>query len=151
MADDNENDEKALTPSTPKAVLNLGASAPLDLSQLPEEQQHALMAEYAHNRIDMARKAEELGVEVRALEESLRVFAGTAQEATESGNAVTISHTRKSANGETDIVIGNTEEAQRGRVARHQTGERDWTPYYVGGGLLALVLIVGALAANGGG
>lgn len=149
---DDESKNQALTPASqqPPMVVNLGASTSLDLSALPEKEREALIAEWAHNRIDIARKAEELGVDVRALDETLRTLSGTAREVSESGDSVTISHTQTTSIGRTEVMIGNTRQAESGKFSRSQTGERDWTPYYVGGGLIALVLIVAALASNGG-
>jgi len=37
--------------------------------------------------------------------------------------------------------MGNTEEAQSGKLSKSQTGEKDWTPYYIFGGILALIII----------
>lgn len=152
MADEETtNDERALARAEapqPPATLPLGQGSTLDLSLLTEEQKQALVMDNARNRIDMARRAEELAVDVRALDETLRTMSDTTRNVTTSGDSVTISHTQTTAIGRTEILMGNTERAESGKLTKSQTGERDWTPFYVIGGLIVIALI--GMAAVGG-
>lgn len=150
-SDDDGAEERALTPSAaqPPATLPLGQSSTLDVSMLSEEQRQSLAMDLARNRIDNQRRAEELAIDARALEENLRTMADSTRNVSTSGDAITISHTQNSATGRTEILMGNTERAASGKLTKSQTGERDWTPIYIIGGIIALALV--GLAYAGGG
>ena len=68
-------------------------------------------------------------------------MSDTTREISDRGDAVTITHTQTTKVGRTEIMMGNTEQAQSGKLSKSQTGEKDWTPYYIFGGILALVII----------
>ena len=148
MARDAEERGKDL--ETAKATIPtsvpLGPKTTMDLSWLPEEERKHLLTEYTRGMLDIGRRAQELHVDAGALQATLHTMAGTTKEVAEEGNAVTISHTQTSAVGRTEIIMGNTDQAKTGKLTKSQTGERDWTPYYVIGGLIALVLIAAAVA-----
>jgi hypothetical protein len=128
------------SPKTP-SVVTLGRLPTIDISFLPEDQRNALMTDYARGTIDIAKRAHELHVDVDVLSATLGHLANTTREVSESGNAVTVSHTQTTKIGRTEIKMGNTDEARSGKLSRTQTGERDWTPYYIFAGIGALVLI----------
>ena len=121
----------------------------LDISKLTEEQQTAIVLDYQRGLIDVRLRAASLGVDVTVLGETLRALAEQTQEisATE-GASVTITHTQDSSLGRTEIIMGNTDQAQRGRLTKSQSGERDWTPYYVIGGLIVAAIVVIAIFAG---
>lgn len=129
---------------TPLAV-NIGPSTSLDLSWLPEHERKALMADYAKGVLDIAKKAQELHVEVGALQSTLGVLQTTTREVAATGAAVTVTHTQTTATGRTEVIMGNTETAQRGKLSKSQTGELDRTWWYVAGGLITLIIIVGII------
>ncbi len=85
-------------------------------------------------------------VDVDALHATLSHLGGATHEAAKDGTSVTITHTQDTSIGRTEIIMGNTAEAQRGQLSRSQTGDTNWTPYYIFGGLAALVLVVVMLA-----
>jgi hypothetical protein len=45
--------------------------------------------------------------------------------------------------------MGNTETAGKGRLTKSQTGENNWTPYYIFAAIAAVVLIAIAIASRG--
>jgi hypothetical protein len=126
---------------TSSSSVTLGPSTTLDLSFLPEAQRNALLAEHARKMLDLGAKAQELHVDVKVLSATLDQLATTTRDVSETGNAVTISHTQTTKIGRTEIKMGNTEEARSGKLTKSQTGERDWTPYYIFAGIVAVVLI----------
>jgi hypothetical protein len=83
-----------------------------------------------------------------SLRQTLDTLAGTAKQVSESGNAVTMTHSQTTKIGRTEIKIGNTEEAKSGRMTSSQSGETNWTPYYIIGGLVAIVLIAFLFAGH---
>ena len=115
----------------------------LDISMLTEEQQSALVLDYQKGLIDVRLRAASLGVDVTALGETLRQLAEQTKDISETeGASVTVTHTQDSSLGRTEIIMGNTDQAQRGRLTRSQSGVRDWTPYYIFGGLIVLAIAI---------
>ncbi|RZO86375.1 MAG: hypothetical protein EVA65_05475 [Oceanococcus sp.] len=114
----------------------------MDISWLPENERKALLTDYTKGILDISRKAQELHVDSAALKKTLDDLSVTTKEVSESGNAVTVSHTQTTSVGRTEVMMGNTEQAQSGKLSKSQTGEKDWTPYYIFGGILALIIIV---------
>src|SRR6516165_7451372 len=148
MAD--ENDQVPVTApkvSTPMTV-PLGQGGSLDLSWMPEEQRNALIADYAKGILDTSRKANELGLEVSTLRSTLSGLAENAKEMSQDGLSVTATRMHKSQVGRTEVMVGNTGRAGKGKLSKSQTGERDWTPYYVFAGLVTLVLIAVILVGH---
>ena len=123
----------------------LSPTTSLDLSWMPESQRAELLGEYTRGMLDISRKAQELHVDVGALKTTLHTLADTTQQVAQQGNAFTVTHTQTSAAGRTEVIMGNTDKARAGKLSKSQTGERDWTPAYIIGGLIALVLIANAL------
>lgn len=154
MTNDNPSDERAVVPvedSSPKAVLPLGSTTSVDLSQLPEEERNVLMVAYAQGQIDINKKAQELGIDVMALDNTLKALSETTRDVSEAEDAVTITHTQETSIGRTEIIMGNTDHAQKGRLTKTQTGEKDWTPIYViGGGVAVAALLLAVVLSNGG-
>ena len=63
---------------------------------------------------------------------------------------MTVTHTQTTAVGRTEVIMGNTETAGKGKLTRTQTGnETNWTPYYIFAAIAAVVLIVITVVAHG--
>lgn len=122
--------------------IDLTPGTSMDISWLPENERKALLTAYTKGILDISRKAQELHVDSGALKKTLDDLSATTKEVSESGNAVTISHTQTTSVGRTEVIMGNTQQAQSGKLSKSQTGEKDWTPYYIFGGILALIIIV---------
>lgn len=122
--------------------IDLTPGTSMDISWLPEGERKALLTDYTKGILDISRKAQELHVDSAALKKTLDDLSVTTKEVSESGNAVTISHTQTTSVGRTEVIMGNTQQAQSGKLSKSQTGEKDWTPYYIFGGILALIIIV---------
>lgn len=123
-------------------ILELKPITSIDISWLSESERKALLADYAKGLIDINKKAQELQIDSIALKKTLDDLSKVTKEISESGNAVTITHTQTTSIGRTEVITGNTQQAQSGKLSKSQTGEKDWTPYYIFGGVLALILIV---------
>lgn len=124
------------------------------LAGLPEAQRVELQTKLAEGLIEANTKAAIAGTEARALKENLATVADAAIETANAGASVTLSHVQetegfKSGGGaRTEIIAGNTERADSGQLTKTQTGERDWTPYYIFVGIAAAVLVAIAVANN---
>lgn len=144
------SDETAIVPPDPQTFpLLLGGSVEIDLSVLPQDQRVALQVEYAKGMIDLERRAKEIGVDVLALDRTLRTMAETTHAVSASKDAVTITNTQDNSLGRTEIIMGNTEHAMKGRLTKSQTGERDLVPYLIGLGIVATA-VIGVMLARGG-
>ncbi len=148
MADDNKQVPAGVPKVNTPTTVPLVQGGSLDLSWMPEEQRNALVADYAKSILDTSRKANELGLEVSTLRSALGGIAENAKQMSQDGLSVTATHTHNSQFGRTEVIVGNTETAGKGKLSKSQTGERDWTPYYVFAGLVALVLIAIVLAGH---
>jgi hypothetical protein len=122
--------------------IELTPGTSMDISWLGESERKALLVEYARGMLDVSRKAQELHVDAAALKKTLDDLSTTTKDVAQSGNAVTVSHTQTTSIGRTEVIMGNTQQAQSGKLSKSQTGEKDWTPYYIFGGIIALILIV---------
>lgn len=125
--------------------IQVGTAKSIDLSHLPEEQRVELQMEHARGMIDLQRKALELGVDEASLRNTLTNLNETTREATDVGASVTVSHTQSSSIGRTEVIMGNTDHAKKGRLSKSQTGETNWTPLYIGLGVVAVLILVSIL------
>ncbi len=150
MADEDRNTGKDVavrvdhTPTT----IAFGPASTIDLSGISEAERAKMLVAYNNKVLDISATAQKMRVDVDALRATLGSLAMTTNEAAQAGNAITITHTQDTSIGRTEIIMGNTDQAKTGKLSRSQTGDKDWTPYYVGAGLIALVLIA---AIMGGG
>lgn len=140
------NDVTTTNERVPTSV-SLGPSTTLDLSHYSDDERKALLTDYTKGMLDVSKKASELNVDVGTLRNTLEGLSDHAKRASTDGNSFTATHTQTTSIGRTEIVIGNTETARAGKLSRSQTGERDWTPFYIVGGLIALALIVVAFGS----
>ena len=127
------------------STIQLGGSSQIDLSWMSEEERRALLNVHARDAIALARRAHELGVEVADLRSTLDTLAGATQKVSQAGDAVTLTHVHNSSSGRTEVIMGNTETAAKGKLSRTQTGEFNWIPVYIIGGAIAALVIVSTL------
>lgn len=143
MTEEKKNYElQKLGGSSVPTTIDLTPGTSMDISWLPEAERKALLVDYASGVLDISKKAQELHVDSAALKKTLNDLSDTTRDVAESGNAVTVSHTQTTSVGRTEVIMGNTEQAQRGKLSKSQTGEKDFSPYYIFGGILALIIIV---------
>ncbi|MDB5602143.1 MAG: hypothetical protein JWN71_4187 [Xanthobacteraceae bacterium] len=142
MSDNNSRNQPVpMGRPSPPTTITIGGTPTIDLSFLPDHQREALMNDYARGVVNVAQRAHELQVDVNVLRSTLDNLAATTKDVSESGNAITVSHTQTTKIGRTEIKMGNTDEAKSGKLSRTQAGERDWTPFYIFAGIAAVVLI----------
>lgn len=143
---DQRNQPVPASRPSPPSTITVGGTPTIDLSFLPDHQREALMHDYARGVVNIAQRAHELQVDVNVLKSTLDNLAATTKQVSDSGNSITVSHTQTTTAGRTEIKMGNTEEAKSGKLTRTQTGERDWTPFYIFAGIAAIVLIAIVMA-----
>lgn len=138
------NQESQISPKSNALSIRLGQSAELNLEGLSEIQIRELKMEHARGIIRVSQKAAELGVEATAFQEGLKTMSSETVNASRDGTAVTMTRTTNDSMGRTEVIMGNTETAQRGKLSRSQTGEKDYTLYYLGA--VVLIIVVWLLA-----
>lgn len=142
------DEKKELTEPKSKmpSELNLGSSTKIDLSWLPEDERKELLKDYAKGVIEINHKAHQLGVDEESLRSTLENLNNTTRDATDLGAHVTMSHTQSSSIGRTEVIMGNTKQAERGKLSKSQTGETNWTPFYIIATIAAVVIIIALMA-----
>lgn len=143
-----DGEGRDLVSQTGKTPNTVGPIPTVDLSFLPEDKRAQLIEDYAKGIIEIDKKARELQIETGVLKNTLDTMTRTAKDVSESGNAGTITYTQSNKIGRVEVKIGNTEEAKSGRMTSSQTGVTNWTPYYIIGGLVAIVLIAFLFAGH---
>ncbi|PIY04019.1 MAG: hypothetical protein COZ20_06805 [Gallionellales bacterium CG_4_10_14_3_um_filter_54_96] len=146
MSDSERDKSVTKSSSSVPTEIPLGPSTSMDLSWLPENERKALLIDYTKGMMDISKKAQELHVDAAVLKRTLDDLSDTTREVSDSGNAVTISHSQTTKVGRTEVMMGNTEQAQSGKLSKSQTGEKNWAPYYIFAGILALVIIAALMS-----
>ena len=123
------------------ANISLTPTTSLDLSSLPEAERNALIVEFSKGVLDLNKKSSEMHVDSAALKRTLDELTRTAQAVAADGNSITATHVQSTSLGRTEVIIGNTETAARGKISSQQRGGRDLTPYYIFAVIIAVVLI----------
>jgi hypothetical protein len=143
----NENDNKSLSrrEETVPTKINIGAASSIDISWLSEDERKSILRDYTKGMLDISKKAAELSVDAAALEKTLDDLTDTTKEVSSSGNAVTITHSQDTKVGRTEVIMGNTDQAQSGKLSKTQTGEKDLTPLYIIAGIIAIIAVVALL------
>jgi hypothetical protein len=130
------------TPNTdPSSLIQLGANSQLDLSGLTTEQQQQLMIKHAEAKIDVDKRTQELVADAGALNHSLGTMAHHTEGVAAAGQDVTITHTQENSLGRTEIIMGTSDAAKKGKLTRSQTGETDHTLLYAGIAVFAIIVI----------
>lgn len=144
MSSDQEQRSSGQLTQVPKSV-PLGPSTSLDLSWLSEDERKALLVQHTRGMLDIAKKANELHVDISALKTTLDTMATTTRDLAQDGTAVTITNTNQNSIGRTEIIMGNTDQARTGKLTRSQTGEFNWNPVMIGVGIVAVLILAAIL------
>lgn len=139
----------AISPQSPglpfSGVTKLGQA--FDLSSLSNEERNSLTSQYALGLLDVEKKAAEMHLDVGAFQAMLRVMSQNTKDISDAtGTSVTMQHTHQSSVGRTEIIMGNTSQAARGKLSKTITGDRDMSLWYYIVGAAVLVIIVLAVA-----
>lgn len=122
-----------------ETALVLGETQNLNLTGLTPAQIGELRRQHAAGLIDVQRKAEEMKVDVGALDATLSSITDQTAKATQAGSHITTTHTQTTSIGRTETVIGNTERAAAGKLSRSASGLPDNMLIYV---IIAAVAVV---------
>lgn len=137
----NENKSLEKSDDQEPQMIDLGSLGKVKISDLPENERNALLTEHAKNLMQIHKKGHDIKLDSDGLNKTLDGMTDTAKSAKENDTSATISHTQTSELGRTEVMIGNTNKANEGKFSNSQTGEKDLTPFYVFGGIVAIVII----------
>lgn len=122
----------AVAPASGKSI-QLGTPTQIDTTGLSDEQIQALKIKHAESMIEINKKAQELNVDVRALGAGLDTMANTVKDVAAAGNSVQITSRQKSSFGDTESIMGNTQQAATGRMP--------WTSTVLGDHTMKIIII----------
>ena len=125
--------------SDPKKSIVLGNIREIPLDGLPEEVIQELRKDYAKGVIDVNNLAMKYGVETQALAATLRNMSQETLTASKENTHITITRTQEDSLGKTEVIMGNTETAKKGKLTRSQSGLPDYTLAYI---IAAVVVII---------
>lgn len=147
MIDDSENTSlsKKNAQSRDSLVLGKDRLTALDLDGLPEETKIELRRKHAEGMLDLEKKALESGIDTANIRVRMEDMNDTVNKA-DPDTSVTTSFSTTDKVGRTEVIIGNTDKAKKGKLDRSQKGESDKTLLYVGiavGAVILLAIILG--------
>ncbi len=135
-------------PSLEANLISVTQSA-IDIADLPEATKIELKAEMTRKMIESADRQVQLGQDVQALGASLGTMASASAEMSQEGLTMTVSNTRDDNLGRTEVLIGNSDAAQRGKLTRTQSGGSALSLssiLLIGSGIAAVTIIAVSLA-----
>lgn len=127
--------------------LKLTQSDVLDLSGLSDSQISELRLQHAKGLLSLQQKAQEMKIDVAALDASLNSFNDQTSKATQAGTSATIQHSQTTSIGRTEVIIGNTDRAAAGKMSRSAVGEKDRTLIIIG--IIAVAVVLVAMFVGG--
>ena len=142
MSDNNEKTSITKQNDTPRDSLSLGGErlSSLDLEGLPEETKVELRKKQAEELLDLQKKALESSIDTAAVRKRMDDMNDTVNKA-DPDSAVTVTGSYTDKLGRTEVIMGNTEKARKGKLDRSQKGESDNTLLYVGIVVGAVILL----------
>jgi hypothetical protein len=137
------NDDTSLQVTrTGSQSIVLGPSAKeIPLDGLPPEVAIELRREHAKGMIDVNTLAHKYGLETQVLATALRTLSQETVSATKEGIAITATRLQEDSLGKTEVIMGNTETAQKGKLTRAQSGLQDYTLAYIVGAVIVVIVL----------
>ena len=126
------SNEKALAKNWPWDL-----SVELDIDGLEEAEVRTLKKERAQEMIRLEAKANDLVMENKAMDGTLSSMVDHTSRASADGTAVTLTRKIKDTLGETEVIMGNTETARRGKFSRDYN-----FAYFLVAGVVVVVIVL---------
>ena len=123
-----------------------GEDQAVDVTGLQPTELSALQRQHAQGMIEVQRKAHELKLDVHALDQTLQALTEQTSKAVDTGVSVTATHSQTTALGHTEIVVGNTERAARGKLAGGDANPLHMA-YIIAGAIVVGALLIAAIVA----
>jgi len=127
----------------PKNTLALSNNTEeLDLSNLSPDSQEEIRKAHALGEIEIRQKAKNMALETTELAENMKNISRTVGDVNQNGGNAQVTKVTDGVLGRTELLIGNTDNAKKGKFTKSQSGQKDNTLMYVLIGAAVLVIVV---------
>lgn len=141
MSNEHQNSNLPARRDEPRKLV-LTPTNEISLEGLSPEATQQLLADHARGMSEVAILAAKYGVETKVLATALRNMSDETVNATKENTHITVTRFQEDSLGKTEVIMGNTEAAKKGKLTRSQAGLPDYTFAYI----IAAVVIVIVLA-----
>lgn len=131
-----------------KDIVNLTESKSVDLSHLDEESKKEIHQLIAKQKVELAKKGMEQSIDVDSLRARLNTFGNQVYDVIEKGGSITITNAKDDSIGRTEVIMGNTDEAAKGKLSRSAKGLPDNSKWLIIGGVVVAIIAILALSGN---
>ena len=131
-----------------KDIVNLTENKSVDLSHLDEESKKEIHQLIAKQKVELAKKGMEQSIDVDSLRARLNTFGNQVYDVIEKGGSITITNAKDDSIGRTEVIMGNTDEAARGKLSRSAKGLPDNSKWLIIGGVVVAIIAILALSGN---
>ena len=131
-----------------KDIINLTENKSVDLSHLDEESKKEINKLIAKQKVALTKKGVEKSIDVDSLRARLNTFGNQVYEVIEKGGSITITNAKDDSIGRTEVIMGNTDEAAKGKLSRSAKGLPDNARWIIIGGVVVAIIAILALSGN---
>ena len=131
-----------------KDIVNLTENKSVDLSHLDEESKKEIHQLIAKQKVELAKKGMEQSIDVDSLRARLNTFGNQVYDVIEKGGSITITNAKDDSIGRTEVIMGNTDEAAKGKLSRSAKGLPDNSKWLIIGGVAVAIIAILALSGN---
>ena len=119
----------------------------IDLSVLPEKERTEILAKYAKDFVDLQIDGLRKDKETKNLKAGIDVMTDGVAKATADQSHATMTKVTEDTSGRSEVIIGNTETAAKGKLTRSQEGKDD-KPLIILGGVAGVVILLAIILSN---
>ena len=134
--------------SDSKDIVNLTENKSVDLSHLDDESKKEIHQLIAKQKVELAKKGMEQSIDVDSLRARLNTFGNQVYDVIEKGGSITITNAKDDSIGRTEVIMGNTDEAAKGKLSRSAKGLPDNSKWLIIGGVAVAIIAILALSGN---
>ena len=118
------------------------------MSHLDEESKKEIHQLIAKQKVELAKKGMEQSIDVDSLRARLNTFGNQVYDVIEKGGSITITNAKDDSIGRTEVIMGNTDEAAKGKLSRSAKGLPDNSKWLIIGGVVVAIIAILALSGN---
>ncbi len=131
-----------------KDIVNLTENKSVDLSHLDEESKKEIHKLIAKQKVELTKKGMEQSIDVDSLRARLNTFGNQVYDVIDKGGSITITNAKDDSIGRTEVIMGNTDEAAKGKLSRSAKGLPDNSKWLIIGGVVVAIIALFALSGN---
>ncbi len=147
MSDDTpDSSDQAKLSKLPKSTgdslaLNQSNLVEFNMEGLPEATKIELKKKQAEGLIKLQEKAIDSNIDTKSINQRLGDINDAVAKASQDQSSATVTGVYTDKLGRTEIIMGNTETAQKGKLTNSQRGLKDNTLLYVGIAVVAVLIL----------